>query len=334
MLQRFVFAAVLALVFSAIVVAQEIASCFNSSWIWSWNSLGQDPCHVAQALGNQCDPSSSFSVAPVPSGYYYSGMNPISATECTCNKVYYSLLSVCGQCQNSFAAAWDLWDANCSVVYSSYPKSLPAGFNVPDWAYQPLLAGGTVNFAAAQSDHNPESTAPISQTAFTTPPPGPTDGSSKKTSTNVAAIAGGTVGGVVVLVLVALLVWFLLRRRQQNQSQSPPSSTFTTPPNAPLLAQTVTYTPIVSEKPYDPNDPSTYPTSLASTPPTPLSPPVSFGSSTSTAAPPPIYRGTPEAQTMQQQNTQMPGNMLQYQPHPAWQAPQPPQFHGAPIPQV
>ncbi|KAH8116796.1 hypothetical protein DFH11DRAFT_1132575 [Phellopilus nigrolimitatus] len=159
------------------------------------------------------------------------------------------------------------------------------------------------NPSNALSDNAPESTATRSQTTQTgtgtnafnsataTSPVGGSNGSSGSSGTNAGAIAGGVVGGVVGAALIALGVFFLLRH-QRNQhtrvigggagtdlASSPYDGPSPGGQHSPLMGQKEEYTmpvpytphavgydqtsPMPQPKLYDPNDPSTFPTSPA-----------------------------------------------------------------------
>ncbi|KAK7045953.1 hypothetical protein VNI00_006948 [Paramarasmius palmivorus] len=252
------------------VQGQIHAVCSNSTFDWSFNSRGQSPCQIAEALGGVC--AANFNIQPLDPGYYYSGFNPRFATECVCNTVYYTLLSVCGECQGGWADQFNLWSENCTTVYTSFPKSIPSGTAVPHYAFLPLDNNENIDLAAIRADTGPEATPTTSATGpdNTGGSTGGSTGSSKKT--NVGAIAGGVVGGVVFLALVGGVIAFILWRRSKR-NKTPPSqmtginnnvSQYGSPytPGA-GAATTLPYTPTSpnppSEKVYNPNDPATFP---------------------------------------------------------------------------
>ena len=122
---------------------------------------------------------------------------------------------------------------------------------------------------------------------------------------NAGAIAGGVVGGVVGLAALGLLAFFLYRRNQRNQNNAKLNSPQNNGVHANLTGSTygagggsvggaqyepVPYTPhayeggamtspppMMGQKLYDPNDPSTFPTAASP-------PPVSMGSQTTSSA--------------------------------------------------
>ncbi|ESK83937.1 hypothetical protein Moror_7539 [Moniliophthora roreri MCA 2997] len=234
---------------SPFVQGQLRAVCSNSTFEWSFNSLGQSPCEIGEALGGVCSPN--FIIQPLGDGYYYSGFDPRFATPCVCNTVYYTILSVCGECQGGFADQFNLWSENCTTVYDqSFPKDIPSGTRVPHYAYLGL-ENENIDLAALRADNGPEAGGNNG---------GNNSSSSKKTP--VGAIAGGVVGGVVFLGLVGGLIAFCLVRRRRNRR--PPSQMVTVPGNAPAINSAPypppsPYSQTPSDKVYDPNDPATFP---------------------------------------------------------------------------
>ncbi|KAK0445020.1 uncharacterized protein EV420DRAFT_981383 [Desarmillaria tabescens] len=260
--------------------AQSEATCTDSAYSWSFNSLKQSPCDIGRALGGVC--TTDFTIQALPSGYHYSGVGAIYTSDCVCNTVYYSLLDVCAACQGGSVSVWNEWDANCTTTYQTFPENIPDGTAVPHYAYQALLPNGTFDFASAVTDTGSEATHIASSSASSTSgstsrsasasgtsAPAATSGSSSSGSSNTGAIVGGVVGGVVGLALIAGLIFFLVRRRRRRR----PAVAATTgpiggdiPPPAPsLVGQNLSgsaYAPTTTtyDKIYDPNDPSTFPT--------------------------------------------------------------------------
>lgn len=185
---------VLSAVLQALVVAQEPANCTDSTWNWSFNSEHQDPCLVAQALRDLCLPH--VLITQLGPGQYYAGGPPSETSECSCNMVYYSLLSACGQCQFGSASAWQFWSQPCVATTPEFPKPFPGNISVPDWAFLPLLANGTVDFAAAQNDLAPDATV--------------NPGNRNKSKKGI--IVGGVIAAILLLCLVAVSIVFFLRR--------------------------------------------------------------------------------------------------------------------------
>ncbi|KAF8904914.1 hypothetical protein CPB85DRAFT_1437557 [Mucidula mucida] len=251
--------------------------------IKSFNSENQSPCQIGEALGNVCTSDGSFNIQYLPAGYYYSGIGATFATTCVCNTVYYSLLNVCAACQGGGVAAWDSWSANCTTAYSTFPDTIPQDTSVPHYAYLPLLSNGTFDFASAQTDSGPEATHAGSTTHASATGSNSASGSAASStssaasgggsSSNTGAIVGGVVGGIAGLAIIAGLIFFFWRRKQrrttapQNFNGGGPESSFLAP-----NATGTTYTPTTSpnggfaDKIYDPNDPSTFPSSVPGTP--------------------------------------------------------------------
>jgi len=254
-------------IFASLASAQLVYPNCSTGWDWSYNSLGQNPCNVAAYLEATCG-TGLFSIAPLPQGSLYRGPNAGQDNLCQCNTIVYSLVSACGACQGSSSwIQWSQWRVNCSTVSSAgtYPNAIPDGTRIPHWAYLDVSVADTWNATAAQSaGDSPESTP--STTSSTSGPSSTTSpsSSSNHNSSNTGAIAGGVVGGVVgASLVVGLIIWYTRRRRWRAVARPSPFMT-----DAPHMAEAFgipdssTSPPI--PKYYDPSDPSTFPTSLAS----------------------------------------------------------------------
>ncbi|PBK60992.1 hypothetical protein ARMSODRAFT_965358 [Armillaria solidipes] len=257
--------------------AQSEATCTDSAYSWSFNSLNQSPCDIGRALGGVC--TADFSIQALPSGYHYSGVGAIYTSDCVCNTVYYSLLNVCAACQGGSVSVWGEWDTNCTTTYQTYPVNIPDGTAVPHYAYQSLSPNGTFDFASAVVDTGAEATHIASTSASSTSgsssrststspssTPTPASGSSSSgSSSNTGAIVGGVVGGVVGLAIIAALIFFLVRRHRRRPvavATTGPTGGDIPPPTSSFVGQNLTgsaYAPTVYDKVYDPNDPSTFP---------------------------------------------------------------------------
>ncbi|KAG8952430.1 hypothetical protein FRC04_004490 [Tulasnella sp. 424] len=199
-------------------------------------------------------------------------------TVCRCNTVVYSLLSACSYCQGGIVGKWSDWIAFCPSTYVSnnFPQTVPSDTAVPGWADLDPTAAGIWNPTAAQQ----YATTGSSGNSTVTPVPSASGG--KKT--NVGAIVGGVIGGIALLAAIGFLVWFLMRRSSYGKGQKVTPAPYADPglgdpsyapgaqgyekeaypphrldmgtpaPSAPLMAGG-------PMKPYDPADPSTFPTS-------------------------------------------------------------------------
>ncbi|PBK76710.1 hypothetical protein ARMSODRAFT_948541 [Armillaria solidipes] len=230
------------------------AVCSNTAYDWAFNSLSQSPCQIATSLGEVCD--NSFSIPALPSDSVYRGPSGgASRMECRCNTVYYSLLSVCAECQGGGVTIWPTYSINCTTTYTVFPHDIPSDTAVPHWAYLSLLSNGTVDIADAETDTGAEvtatATASSASTATSTIASGPetTSASSSGSSKgDTGAIVGGVVGGVLgVGAIVIGIIFWVLRRRQKRLGRSQyPEPIFVAPSS-------------MGQKLYDPNDPSTFP---------------------------------------------------------------------------
>ncbi|KAL0579713.1 hypothetical protein V5O48_002277 [Marasmius crinis-equi] len=266
--------------------AQIHATCTNSSFSWSFNSKGQSPCEVGEALGGVCRPT--FAIQALPEGFYYSGVGTTSVTDCVCNTVYYTMLSVCGLCQGGSADRFDLWSKNCTTTTRNFPEPIPAGVNVPHYAYLPLdSVNQTVDLARLRADIGLESTGVASRTSTAT------SGSLRATSTLRSGGGSGQGSGFdddleetakkagIIAVCVVAGIWIVwaigagliywICRRQSRRRYGPPEQMYqsgyvganTTGPdssNMGTYAAVPPGTPMTpNEKIYNPNDPATFP---------------------------------------------------------------------------
>ncbi|KAH9965535.1 hypothetical protein BGW80DRAFT_1344663 [Lactifluus volemus] len=116
----------------------------SPGWDWSFNSLRQNPCHMAALLLAECSPDGSYLVPALKPNQTYVNTRE-GAGPCMCNTVTYSLLSACGACQDRDYMDWAGWVYNCTEIVepSIYPKPVPNDTCVPDWARLNPEVGGT-----------------------------------------------------------------------------------------------------------------------------------------------------------------------------------------------
>ncbi|KAI9438020.1 hypothetical protein H4582DRAFT_1952141 [Lactarius indigo] len=144
------------LITSDLVVAQISApSCTDvvSSWKWSFNSLGQNPCKITAYMMSTCY-RGAFAVNPLGLGdTAYAGPSRQEVQEaglCWCNTVAFSLISACSECQGGQSLFWSEYRQNCARTLepSTFPNPVPAGTRVPQWA---LIDITFVNFWSAST---------------------------------------------------------------------------------------------------------------------------------------------------------------------------------------
>ncbi|KZS96129.1 hypothetical protein SISNIDRAFT_451821 [Sistotremastrum niveocremeum HHB9708] len=275
------------LVFSILLLGQSsptlaaggtsLAPCTQAQLPWAFNSLNQSPCLVAADLGAVCSSTGTYTVPALGAGQFYT---PSTAdTHCECSTVTYSLLAACSLCQGQTPSTWTFYDENCtSISPSVFPLPIPSGVTVPHWAFQDVNSSGNFNATLAQADgDSPESTAPAPSSTSTSSSSstssqsssssGSSGGSSSGHKSNTGAIAGGVVGGVVALLLIGLLAFFFMRKRRGSQADRVAPGAYE---NAAIDGPIHTPDTAVgsygnmSQKPYDPSDPSTFPSSAMS----------------------------------------------------------------------
>ncbi|KAL5489760.1 hypothetical protein ACEPAI_4592 [Sanghuangporus weigelae] len=280
------------------------ATCL-SNWRDLYNSRGQSPCLVGAYIGGACN-GGQYDVGALLEGEHYIGPTSLAANGCLCSTVMYSLMGACSTCQNATIITWSSWSVSCPEVFvQAYPQDIPQDTAVPGWAYDPIPNNGTFDVNQALADNSLESTATFVQstntgtrtTTGTASSIAQAGGEDDGGGSNTGAIAGGVVGGVVGVALLGLLGFFLYRRKRNQNAKL--SSIQNSGVNANMTGSTyaggapggpqgmgeyapVPYTPhayeggggaggmasppMMGQKLYDPNDPSTFPTA-ASPPP-------------------------------------------------------------------
>ncbi|KAH9984241.1 hypothetical protein BJV77DRAFT_202520 [Russula vinacea] len=276
--------------FSGFAVAQisNISSpnC-ASTWSWSFNSLNQDPCRVAATMLGTCN-GGSFTILPLQPGFSYFGPSGVDDSNlCKCSTVGYSLLTACGGCQGGAPVTWSEFSFNCTKTLppSQFPNPVPTDTRLPRWALldvtndnlwdfnksyvtgdKPEVLPGQVPGAPSSSS---SSVRGSSTSTTATHAPVPTGGH----SSHGGAIAGGVVGGVAVIsLLVAGLVFYQRRRRSLESSSAVPlypgDGSFNAPSPMDQLPRPMSDQGTLASsfpesaslmKPYNPDDPSTYP---------------------------------------------------------------------------
>ncbi|KAF8463023.1 hypothetical protein DFH94DRAFT_481874 [Russula ochroleuca] len=108
-------------------------------WIWSFNSLDQDPYLVAAFMMSTCN-GGTFTMKSLPTGsMYYPGPSPKDDADynlCMCTTIVYSLRSACGGCQGGTWIPWSEYKLRCAETppAPSFPNAVPVGTRVPPWA--------------------------------------------------------------------------------------------------------------------------------------------------------------------------------------------------------
>ncbi|KAJ8487483.1 hypothetical protein ONZ51_g4144 [Trametes cubensis] len=265
------------------VTGQGTSAICQAAYSWMSNDKDQSPCLVASYLLSPCSTPAASWVYPLTPGYHYNTPtdSPTSATSCRCSTVFYSMISACATCQG------------LEIDVVPYPDDIPSVISVPAWAYIDITRYGTFSAVAAEevaSQDAPDSTGLATATGSNA---SPTQGSSGNTnnsgsstgkkSTNIGAIVGGAVGGVVGLIAIGLVIFFWMRHRRNAARDAPTGPLDLTAGEhghyveKPFEHEAMA-APLPSPKLYDPDDPSTFPTSLDNQAP-------SFGGSTTLASP-------------------------------------------------
>ncbi|KAH9940397.1 uncharacterized protein BXZ73DRAFT_75504 [Epithele typhae] len=260
------------------------------NWMNNHISPPQSPCYVASFLLSVCYLPADSWILPLYENETYSPPTEDSYVQCLCNSVWYNIIQACTTCQGRDASVqtWFTYTAACGKAdagptIGSFPPGIPGLTAIPSWAFLDPTVTGTfdVNAASSVALSNPtDSTQAQSSTTSST--------------TNVGAIVGGVVGGVAALALIGGATYFLLRRRRGRKTHPgpsqgqfdiappspppPPMSMYggsaatghaaqagAQPHGSPVAAEGQRFSdPLVPNKLYDPNDPSTFPNAQAS----------------------------------------------------------------------
>ncbi|KAF8896394.1 hypothetical protein BD779DRAFT_582797 [Infundibulicybe gibba] len=128
------------------------ASCLPNTLQWAFNSLNQSPCTIAEFLLNSCSVGSgSLHIPPIQANDL--GYTVSSPTSCTCNSVFYSLLSACALCQSGNLRKWSDYSLNCSSpTFITLPEGVPNGTRIPHYAFHDVLSANEFSVTSFQAD--------------------------------------------------------------------------------------------------------------------------------------------------------------------------------------
>ncbi|KAF8125698.1 hypothetical protein EV363DRAFT_1349923 [Boletus edulis] len=100
------------------------------------NQNDQNPCTVAQDVGQLCNTEYTVSLTDFQEDKYVP--NATMASGCTCSWSIYNLLSACAYCVGqSQYPSWNTWVADCGSNASStsyLPSGLRTSQGIPFWA--------------------------------------------------------------------------------------------------------------------------------------------------------------------------------------------------------
>jgi len=223
-----------------VAVARIYAPDCGTSWGWTFNSLGQNPCTVAAYLMSTCN-GGSFTIKSLAPGHHYTGPSDYDdADSCMCNTVTYSLLSACAACQGEEWIWWPKYTYNCTNVLpaSSFPNPVPDGTHVPYWALidvtvkdtwdalnaytigvTPEAGPGTILGHPIRFINQDKNDATPKWTNSRVPPTTSlTCASTRGGRLNSCAIGGAFVGRVAAFFIICGAIFYLQRRRQTPAS--------------------------------------------------------------------------------------------------------------------
>ncbi|KAH7924759.1 hypothetical protein BV22DRAFT_1129580 [Leucogyrophana mollusca] len=286
---------------AGVALSQESGTSCDAKVPYGWmvNNYGQDPCMVANALVEMTpapcgNTNIMFNRLSTGVGYVGTTKLPIEdANTCICNTVLYSLACACSLCQNASLISWSEWSSNCpgdQIVNQNYPATIPTGTSIPPWAY--MAVDGSWNSVEAQINASTQANISTSLTSDqpgqpTTPPSGQSTSSdkpgqsvpsksvqltsslsasststSRKSASHTGEVVGGVVGSVAFVSALAFVGFLFLRRSQKGAVKNAPES------NDLLATQPPTLVPplqIRRPRPYDPDNPDTFPDRLEPT---------------------------------------------------------------------
>ncbi|KAF8339230.1 hypothetical protein F5887DRAFT_475487 [Amanita rubescens] len=161
----------LGLAATPVIVALNAANCTDSQYYWTFNSLGQSPCSVADVLMIYCT-GQAVIIPAIPPGEQYAPLGSTGANvKCFCNTVWYSLMSACAACQNGYWPTWPNYSAVCPQIYLMHPIPV-SNTSVPNWAYVNVTAtNNTFNVAAASilaAEDTPTDSVSLTSTSAST----------------------------------------------------------------------------------------------------------------------------------------------------------------------
>ncbi|KAF5313148.1 hypothetical protein D9619_002646 [Psilocybe cf. subviscida] len=230
-----------------------------SGFSWAFNTLNQSPCQIASFLGGACvQPGTGLSIPPLLPSQLYLGPQLNRTTDCQCSSVYYSVLSACALCQGAGVSSWRAYNQNCTMPFLTvFQPAIPSVVKVPHYAYLDVsLGSGQFDPTVAQAAGGVDSSAVPQPTTSTAP------SAAGHKKSHAGSIAGGVVGGIVGLLLVGFSVYWLLRSRNRRQHQGPifdePQSE-----NGTTLGDGKTNPYGAPAQLYDPNDPKSFPATMA-----------------------------------------------------------------------
>jgi len=210
----------------------------QSSWSWTYNSLGQNPCAVAARLQGACN-NGAYTVPDLVPGDSYLG--PVGAGDakdlCKCNTVVYSLMSACDACQGERWFSWATWSKNCSATDppTTFSNTIPNNTSVQEWAFidvtkegiwDPILSYQVGNQTEAGPDHPGTLAATPTPTTTETSVPGLSAsqahflGKKDHSKPKIAGIVGGIFGGLAIVGAAATLWLWRARVKRRKATRA------------------------------------------------------------------------------------------------------------------
>ncbi|KAJ3528316.1 hypothetical protein NMY22_g9465 [Coprinellus aureogranulatus] len=168
----------------------------------------------------------------IPPGTSYWGPNATGYDPCGCSTAVYMLTSACGACQGRSWVEYTFWSKDCptKMRYRIYPKEVPLGVTMPEWAKMNIsnMARQTFDIQAAKmvalalpsSTSQGTSTSNPTSSTNTSPDTSPntTPGSSITKKGTIAAIV---LGGILLLTVDLHPPWHVLYQEARSLCTGP-----------------------------------------------------------------------------------------------------------------
>ncbi|KAG6376916.1 hypothetical protein JVT61DRAFT_947 [Boletus reticuloceps] len=188
---------------------------------WMQNQNDQNPCTVAQDVGQLCNTEYTVSLTNFQEGKYVP--NATTTSGCTCSWSIYNLLSACAYCVGqSQYPSWNTWVADCGSNASSISRlGLRTSQGIPFWAATNPSIWDNATFNVVQAADIAAAAHP-DVTGGPLPTSTSTTTSSSAPSISVGPIVGGVIGAITLLVIGALTTcWAVRRHRRQGTHTTP-----------------------------------------------------------------------------------------------------------------
>ncbi|TFK44084.1 hypothetical protein BDQ12DRAFT_730192 [Crucibulum laeve] len=134
------------------VLCIQVAYATDQHQIWDHN--GKSPCDINQAMSDACQSQTTRSLRWRRTHEPRDALNPTPSL-CTCNNVFFNLLSACSKSRDVSLPDFNDWKGICQNFKIDLVQSYAwvAGYSnvdIPPWAYLPVPQNSTFNVQIAQ----------------------------------------------------------------------------------------------------------------------------------------------------------------------------------------